>query len=121
MLHSHNRCFDFPLTAPCCNISNSNYLKDPCLNIPKDRCFLIGRVLQLYTMEHSTISQILALINLCTLLSSFVSVPGYCISNDPAVPAEEVYKQYSTPFGSCRPIRGVFHKTLIMKVQFTVY
>ena len=46
----------------------------------------------------------------------FQLYPGTCISNDPPVATEEVYKQFAAPFGSCRPIRGLLYRTCAMKV-----
>jgi hypothetical protein len=42
---------------------------------------------------------------------------GECISNDPPVPSEELYRQWAGQYGSVRPLRGLNHRTMLIQVR----
>jgi hypothetical protein len=44
---------------------------------------------------------------------------GECISNDPPVPSEELYRQWAGQYGSVRPLRGLNHRTMLIQVRRT--
>ena len=46
---------------------------------------------------------------------------GECISNDPVVAGEALYKPWSGPFGSARPIRGIHYRWGFLYIIFKKY